>query len=321
MEKRREEARGLGEALPVQNAEEWSTQELANKTWYTYRLSPMYRFSRRRLSAYAAALSARLQAAEGHSQQVVATILADKQGTGSLLITSVAQREPTSPRAGVGEGSSDSTATNRAILSQAVLSTVGQQVTNHASISSEFVFFPVVLMRGHKQHCSVVQQWLQQQFDCRISSLSFTPYALAKMASLWMSPALLRKIQQSPAAADVPQLAPWVELTYNVPPFVPGLRTIKLSYPTLPFQALCQQATTMLKNDAELEEEGEGRILLKLLADHFQSNFPVSLSVMSLSRIGTMIAYVGAEGRIKILNPMAVRPVLEHLAFLAVAVE
>jgi hypothetical protein len=173
----------------------------------------------------------------------------------------------------------------------------------------DFTFFPVLLIKGTKNVTLCTIRWLQQQFDCRISSLTFAPHHLAQMASIW-------------AIAPTPSNHPSshgniFELTYHVPAHIQGLRSIKLTISAADVRRLClgiAAATSSSTQAAEGKDSPTNSkpLLLTALEQHFWHGFRIALGAMSLVRVTSPIAFIGSEGRIK-FAPEAAEAVLQVL--------
>ena len=74
-------------------------------------------------------------------------------------------------------------------------------------------------------------------------------------------------------------------------------------------------------SDSDIFTEPEAQVFLKAIEVHFYHHFKIDLSAIPLTRVGTSVAFVGSEGRLKILHPDYVQHVLQQVMQTAVTRE
>ena len=160
--------------------------------------------------------------------------------------------------------------------------------------SSEFISLPVVLMKGPVLLKESFLQWLEGQFGCKVSPMLLSPMDLAWLVSL---------------CSGIGEPLHSTELTYHVPAVVPGLDTICFTIAAkdakLIWDAVHDSTVEFFTNEEALK-------FLKSLESHFYRHFKIHLDQMQLSTIATSVAFVGKEGRVKILQKNYVCYILQQ---------
>jgi len=172
----------------------------------------------------------------------------------------------------------------------AILSSIGSNVLENTN--PDFSLFPLLLVRGATSSLAApTLSWLQLKFDCCMKSLIIPSYELAQMAAAWA------------VVEGAPSKKP-LELTYSVPPSVNGLKYITLNFSTTGLINL----HTEIKNS---HPENVGELLLIAIQKYFDYHFHINISALSLIRVGTGVAFIDDEGKVKILS----KPVtlLDHI--------
>lgn len=163
----------------------------------------------------------------------------------------------------------------------------------------DMVSLPVCLVKSPALLQDLVLQWLENRFGCRACPLLFSPTDLAWMVTLF---------------AGIGEPTSSVELTYKVPAVIEGLDTINFKMDAKDMRRiwnkLHDQKQPYFTND-------EAVMILKSMETHFYNHFKIHLNQMQLTTVGTSVAYIGSEGRVKILQESYVCYVLQQLSQLA----
>lgn len=287
-----------------QEADDIPLKKFVNKTWYVYQVTPLYRFKQDKasLKRYSRHLSSYLQSeaqkgigVSGIEDDLGARALfqilpglVDETGNAEGIEITVSQKE--NGRNG-----------NKVTLT-AILSSVGcRELTEMEGLPNDFERFPVLLAKGLVAPMRQTIVWLESQFDCRIRRMSFNPMLLSWMVAMWTG------------LYSEPMLKP-VELRYTVPATLQGLSYITM---TIQQEDACKLWKSIHNGDTEEVLNEEVAEFLQALETHFFHHFKIHLSAMTLNRIATPLAFVGKEGRLKILMTKGVRTVLYHLTELS----
>ncbi|XP_071957408.1 centromere protein L-like [Antedon mediterranea] len=276
-------------------------KQLINKTWHTYCVTPMYQFSYEtdQMKKYSQHLSAQLKSEAN-------------KGTGVSCDESFADRAVFRVLKGLAIGADDSEAVDITVTSKkagisktifsAMLISVEAQVGDQMQIANHnFTNLPLLLVKGPVAISRTVVDFLQTGFDCVINPLQFCPMELAWMVTVWTG--FTEDGSKKPT-----------ELFYKVPDEVKGLQRITLTIEADDAKALWDSVHEEGSNEVTGEEVAA---FIKSLERHFYRHFKVHLDAMTITRIGTGVAYVGQEGRLKILSENQVIQVLAYLTDLA----
>lgn len=275
---------------------------LLNTTWKVHRVSPLYDCdtSPRQLSQYARELTAALEAARVKLTGVAVDVPESERVGASraqlALLPGVALYEGeaeavriTVARAGAGETETQAATGTPAL--QGILCSVGSPLEPEEG----FVSLPVLLLKGPAALTRQVIDWLQARFDCRVAPLHFPPHDLIWIATEWAA---------APEDAPVRSQKP-LDLLYEAPAAASGLKTISLAVEAARVRALKESVATMAvaaENNPSAAAQVDAE-LMAALERHFFAHFSINLSAMQLVRVGTYAAFVGAEGRLKLLPP------------------
>lgn len=294
-----------GIRTPVQVTDTPELKDLVNKTWKVYKLSPLYNFSHRttQLRSYARLLSAHIEAEslKGVAIGVNENEVADKVHISTFkgLAVSDADAEAveiilkSKPKTGNGEPKVSLTA---------YLCSVGVDPETKSLMKSAFTYLPVMIVKGAVGLTGHLISWLQSQFDCHITPMSFCASDLSWVLATWAG-----------YGREEGGTKP-VELVYTVPKECEGLNTI-----TMTIQATdCKDLWDCI-HDSENEEFTIEEVVrfMKSIEAHFYHHFKIYLSALALKRVGTSIAMLGTEGRLKIFLKEHIHRVLQHVTELA----
>jgi len=253
-------------------------RDIANKTWNSHRISPLHGFlpdEEDVMEEYSASLSRHIsvECVPPKGQRFISSIYPLES------YDEVQGDEETSYAIVVGlENEIDGSFDHFCLL--AILCGIGSsKIREQAHMKEEgFAFFPILLTKGLKIVSVGVGDWLQKKFDCRISVLKFTPCSLAKMACVWAV-----ALERDKATAQA------FELKYTFPPYITGMKVLTLTIPASSMSSLY-----------DAFKDSSGNELLEGLEKHFFNHFRITLSSLMLTRVGTAMAYVSSEGRIKL---------------------
>ncbi|XP_060594309.1 centromere protein L-like [Ruditapes philippinarum] len=281
--------------------EENNIMELTKKVWRVFRLTPLHNFCEKKsdLQHYSKSLSSHV-AAES------------KRGT--FIDTS----EPGDATVGMFSGLDVGIEDHKAVLieikgkarnkevekviSQAVLFCTDLEYNPlKPSLQSHFTYFSNMLVRGPETLSQTVQNWMEVQFDCKVVLQTFTSHELSFMAAMFTG---FNEVHKP------------CELVYGIPTEVEGLSNIDYSTKAEDCLRLWNKIH-MSESDSFTSEEAQ--MFMSGLEGHFYDIFHVKLNAMPLLTIGTSVAFVGRDGKLKIYSrtPENVLKVCRHLTDLA----
>ena len=178
--------------------------------------------------------------------------------------------------------------------------TVGQRIVSMVAYGdTELTSLPICLIKSTVLLREAFLQWLEVQFGCRVSPLLFSPVDLSWLVSL---------------CSGIGEPLHSTELTYSVPPKVPGLQTISFDMAAKDVKKIWD---SIHSSRADFFTSEEALKFLKSLESHFYQHFKIHLDQMQLTTIGTSIAYIGREGRVKIFEKDYVCYILQQFVQLA----
>lgn len=281
---------------------------LINKTWHAHHVSPLFGYSQEpsSLRRYARHLSSHLQA---ESQKSIGVLVEENSSSKYAVFTPHPDLFP----------DSDMPALELTIYGSKSQATSGDARPSWMGIfcpsssplveadSRHFTSMPLLLVKGAAATTQSVLHWIEVQFDCCIKKLTFNPMALSWMVSMWAE----SLPDQKKGGADKKC---GVELVYHLPKCITGLSKVTLTIDSRDAKALWESVHDERSNEAREEEVFA---FMKALEEHFHSCFKIHLAALHLKTIGTAAAYVGAEGRVKILSLGEAHGVIQHLLELA----
>lgn len=188
------------------------------------------------------------------------------------------------------------------VISQAVLfSTDLEYNPLKPSLESHFTYFSNILIRGPETLSQTIQNWIEVQFDCKVVAQTFRSHELAFMAAMFTG---FNEVHKP------------LELAYGVPAEVEGLSNIDYSTKAEDCLRLWNRI-----HDPEVDSftSSEAQTFISCLEGHFYEIFNIKLNAMPLLTVGTSIAFVGRDGKIKLhaKSPVNVLKALRHLTDLA----
>lgn len=275
---------------------------LTNKTWTSYKLTPLYGFSTnpKELKKTANALSAHIEAEKRKG------IFMDNTLIGKAYISIYKDLKVTDfdPEAIQIIVKGKNPKEEDVIQLTAVLCGVDMQENPiKLTMQNNFTYFPVMLVKASVAMSSALISWLEMQYDCKVTPLTLSSYDLAWTVSMWSG-------MENQNGKTKP-----VELLYAVPKECEGLSRITYNIDPEDCKDLWERIHD--KNNIDFSSE-EVQKFIQSLETHFFEIFKVKLSAMSLVRIGTPLCMLGTEGRLKIFLSDQVHILLRHLTELAI---
>eukprot|EP00037_Helgoeca_nana_P016714 m.157225 g.157225 ORF g.157225 m.157225 type:complete len:346 (+) comp23653_c0_seq3:3-1040(+) len=255
---------------------------LFNKSWRLFSSSPMFKFDSdaKTLKSYAKQFSAFLLAKRNHGGGVAVSGVSGAKLAKFSVLPGVSWTDDDPDAILVEIDGAKPADSLQAILCSVNNSELGRPAAG-------FVHFPLVLVKASSSTTQTFVNWLEKRFDCRLSNLELSPVDLKWIATEWGAPSesAPAKIQRS------------LELTYRTPDGVNGINTI--TYATEAGTIREIRDSILEVYDTTVVEELQ---LIEAMEAHFFETFKIKLSTMTLARVGTYVAYVGQEGRLKLLN-------------------
>ncbi|XP_070575593.1 centromere protein L-like [Ptychodera flava] len=287
-------------------------QELVGKTWRVYRVTPLYKFSHLQpdLKKYSRQLSMYLEVENKKGLAVdTQSELGDKavfQTMGGVSFSDDdAEAIEITVRAKPPNGSKEGKVIFTGILCSVEID------TDFIAKQKSFVHLPVLLVKGTVAVTRHVISWLQTQFDCCINNMRFPPMELAWMAAMWSG---LTGDDENNSVMTMMKAHP-LELLYTLPEEVKGLNTISMTIAAKDVKMIWDSIHDGSSDDFTIEEMSA---FIQGLESHFYFHFKIKLAALMLSRIGCNAAFVGTEGRLKILADVYIHQVLRYLTQLVV---
>lgn len=277
--------------------------DIVGKTLRVYQASPLFKFdaSRLTLRTYANQLSACMQLET--EKQLVGTsgeIKDRKYKTDICSFKDVSANDAKYSAVkitveGFNPKPRQANSTSNHILT-AMFCSVGTDDSEDLKLQDHFTSLPICLIKAPVELARIMIFWFERKFDCRITPMTFSSMDLGWYFSLWAG--------ISPHGKSVP-----IELCYNASS-VKGLSRILFSIEQ-------KDAKTIWENihgsNSQVFTEEESRTFLKALECHFYHHFRINLEGLTITRVGTAIASVASEGKLKIVHPHYVDHVLEQL--------
>ncbi|BFZ19847.1 hypothetical protein BsWGS_22886 [Bradybaena similaris] len=153
---------------------------------------------------------------------------------------------------------------------------------------STFTYFPVALISGNKARTDVLLNWLEQHFDCQTSPVSFSNNDLRWMLAMWSSQAVARKAFP-------------VLLQYSLADVCDGISTINCKFEA----EFCTELWERLHGSVSSREAvsmSEVDQFVSALEEHLEYTMHIVFSKLCLSEVGTSVAYVSRQGKLKLFS-------------------
>ena len=269
---------------------------IVNKTWRVYRVSPLYCFKTdaKSLKVYEKRLNSILAVETCGAAEVRSSVKmkssftkldADSDDYGvEIKITTNGGKE----NAGKDE-----------LVAVLCCSRNMNNENDANALNADLTSLPVCLIKSTVLLKDTFLQWLENDFGCRACPLLFSPTDLAWLVSL---------------CAGIGEPTTLVELTYAVPPVISGLDTVYFT-----IDAKDARRIWNLVHDPEQPyfTHDEAKRILNSFETHVYHHFKIHLNQMQLRTVGTSVAYIGQEGRVKILQEDYAHYLLQQLSQLA----
>ncbi|XP_028397968.1 centromere protein L-like [Dendronephthya gigantea] len=266
---------------------------IANKSWRVYRVSPLYCFKtdEKSLKLYERRLNSFL-AVETSGITSVPSLNTRKKSTFSIFKGDTEGDYGVEIKLITNEGNENASKEELC----AVLCCMGSVKT---VLKSNLSSLPVCLIKSSVLLKDLFLQWLENEFGCRACPLLFSPTDLAWLASLCIG---------------IGEPTTSIEFTYSVPAVVPDLDTITFKMDAKD----ARRIWNLVHNPKQpFFTNDEAIRILKSMETHFYHHFKVHLNQMQLKTVGTSVAYIGHEGRIKFFQEPYVCYILQQLIELA----
>lgn len=278
-------------------------EELTNKTWRLYRASPLFDLSYgpAHLKHYGRALALYIETESrkgtAFGAEATGTKIVEFTSNTSLRTSSV---DNNSVRIIVKNKERDAKGRETILLTAYLCCTdIKEDVTN--SITKEFTFLPLVLIKGSVFLTKTLISFLQKRYDCVIRDMTFTTTDMHWMFAI-NAAFLPEKLEKKPA-----------ELVYSMGNAIRGINKITFSIDSKHCQQLIKSACG--DDNADLSQVQKDRFILAL-EQHFKAHFTLNLNTLKLERVATAVSVLGAEGRLKLFSAEHVMQVLSYLTTL-----
>lgn len=278
-------------------------EDVIGKTLRVYQVSPLYKFDTSNVKKYAEQLSAFLHVktekqmlfgADGeiNERQFKADVsvyrdISDDDTKFSAVKITIENLTPGSTT-----------------IFTSILCSACREITKDVKVQNHFVSLPICLMKGPVEIVRNVISWFEQNFDCRISPITFSSTDLGWYFSLW-------------AGISYPEKSLPIELCYEASN-VNGLSRILFSIEQEHAQQLWEN---IHDGNSPIFTEEESVAFLKALKSHFYHHFRINLEGLPVSRVKTAIAYLATEGKLKIVQARYALHVMEQLTRAALTKE
>ncbi|KAJ7332969.1 hypothetical protein JRQ81_015149 [Phrynocephalus forsythii] len=278
------------------------TDLLLGKQWTLYTVTPLYKFSYEQLQSYSKQLSLFVAS----QKQKRLALEADLDLTYIVKFSVVSalktmEREQASVLIQITE-TSQVTAENKGgktIWMGLFCCTRGEDIVE--TVMEDFTCLPLFLVHGTKSLSDLVEEWLQQTFDCCFGPLRISSISLAWMAAMW-------------TGFTVDKYTAATELTFSVPctPY-----PLDISYAIHPEDAKALWESIQ-STEGEVRQE-EVELFMECLYNHFHRHFKIHLSATKLVKVSTSVASAHSSGKITILLSQHLIRVLSLLTELAIS--
>ena len=289
----------------------FEAQSVVNKTWRVYCLSPFFNFEyeERAFKKYGRLLSAHLEA-ESQREMFVEVGVSNQTLRANFTVVkgiTLSESDFDSVEITIKTTTAGRSKITDSPILVALFCSVGRKDNENADpiLKTNFTSLPVCLVKGPAVLARSLVAWFETQFDCRMTFMAFSPAELGWFAALW-------------ASVVPPGHSKPVELCYSLPSSVKGLSRITVDIEPKDARHLWR---CVHNSDSDIFTEPEAQVFLKAIEVHFYHHFKIDLSAIPLTRVGTSVAFVGSEGRLKILHPDYVQHVLQQVMQTAVTRE
>ncbi|KAK3085957.1 hypothetical protein FSP39_011293, partial [Pinctada imbricata] len=129
----------------------------------------------------------------------------------------------------------------------------------------KFMYYPLLLVKGTVALSDTLICWIQNHFDCKVSSMAVSPYELSWMVAMW-----------SGSTTDPVHRSKPVQLVYSVPKRCEGIS--RITYTIQPDDCL-RLWKCIHQSDSDDFTAEEVTDFIKAVEGHFYDLFHVKLSV------------------------------------------
>ena len=291
-EAKRSSGRRRLQELTNDTTEDFSSR-IVNRTWRVYRVSPLYCFKTdaKTLKLYEKRLNSILAVetcgtGEARSSVKMKASFTKLEADGDYGVEIKIRANEGKESAGKDE--------------LVAILCCGRNVNeNTNTLNGDLTSLPVCLIKSTVLLKDTFLQWLENEFGCRACPLLFSPTDLAWLVSL---------------CAGIGEPTTSVEFTYAVPQVMSDLDTIY-------FKMDAKDARRIWDVIHDPKQpyftSDEANRILNSFETHFYHHFKIHLNQMQLVTVGTSVAYIGQEGRVKILQEPYVHYILQQLSQLA----
>ncbi|KAK6983551.1 centromere protein L [Biomphalaria glabrata] len=260
---------------------------LLKKTWRLYSLSPLYNFkvNAQSFKKYARSLDASLTedkcsfaSSNGGSERSSFTVYKGLKFNADD--PEAVQIQVTEKRNGGGS----------TIVLNALMFCV--DIGDHpvpAAHKAHFTYYPVIMITGNKLRSNVVLNWLERHFDCHTSPLTFSNNDL-------------RWILACCSTRDAGHKAAPVLLQYTLQNVCEGIKTIDCRFESTFCRELWQRIQNTSLSSLTTLKEDDVETFVGALESHLEYTMHIVFSKLTLSEVGTPIAYVSSQGKIKLFQ-------------------
>ncbi|KAH9509541.1 hypothetical protein Btru_046120 [Bulinus truncatus] len=261
---------------------------ILKKTWRLYSMSPLYNFKSNHLTfkKYARSLDAALA-----GERCSFADSSEGLETSSFSIYKGLKFSASDPEAVqiqiVGKKSADGQKSNTVLNALMICVDVEHQPVP-AAIGAHFTYYPVVMVMGNKLRSSVLLNWLERHFDCHTS-----PFLLSSNDLRWLLACCSTK--------DIGPKAVPVLLQYSLQNLCEGISTIDCTFESSFCKALWERIHNSSTPPTSVEQDDVDRFV-EALESHLEYTMHIVFSKLSLSEVGTPLAYVSSQGKIKLFT-------------------
>uniref|UniRef100_A0A0B6Y0L1 Centromere protein L n=1 Tax=Arion vulgaris TaxID=1028688 RepID=A0A0B6Y0L1_9EUPU len=163
-------------------------------------------------------------------------------------------------------------------------------------LAKHFTYYPVILVSGNKSRTDIILTWLEQHFDCRSASVQFSNRDLRWFLATGSSQSVSRK--------SCP-----VVLQYSLSDVCDGISTVDCKFDA----EFCKELWDRLNGGSssrQMINESEVTQYVTALEEHLECTMHILFSKLSLSEVGTSMAYVSSQGKLKLFSNLGVFPAL-----------
>ncbi|XP_059140333.1 centromere protein L-like isoform X2 [Physella acuta] len=266
--------------VPEDDTTQVGFQALLKKTWKLYSLSPLYKFQHK--DAMLKKYGRSLETAFVQEQSRRGDEGREKCYFSIYKGLKFQNNEPEAIHIQVFETNNKGRTVLNALL-------ICADVDNKpADMPASFTYFPVIMVSGNSVRSTVLLHWLQSHFDCQSSPLMFSANDLRWMLACWSAQAVSAKAHP-------------VLLQYSVPQSCEDISTISCRFDA----GFCKELWERMHGlpvEREAMNEQEVNRFVESLEAHLEYTMHIVFSKLRLSEVGTSLAYISSQGKIKLFS-------------------